>query len=361
MKSYVVVGLGYGDEGKGATVDFLCDHFKADCVVKYSGGHQAGHRVVVGGKEHVFAQYGAGAIAGVPTYLDRDFIIEPMAMLAEREALLKLGANVMMSINQACPVTTRYHRAFNRLSGAGSTCGLGVGATRFTDNMGIGLRVRDVFRGEMEEILRRIRSYLLAEAKAANQKCHQDEAFMEEMNVSPGRVASEIGGSLWDCMHKSACPESGTIVFEGSQGVLLDETYGDRYATYSTVTTRNAFEFPGFDRDNATVVGVMRTYVTRHGAGPFVPNEVQREDENNKINKWQGMMRQGQWGKTLYLALDIAKPDVLAVNHCDQQRPPHLSVPVLIEGLGPDRSDRVLTNAESQNYVRWRRTAPTAS
>ena len=344
MKSYVVVGLGYGDEGKGATVDFLCDQFKADYVVKYSGGHQAGHRVVVGDKQHVFSQYGSGAIAGVPTYLDRDFIIEPMAMAAERSALVKLGANVEIGINPNCPVTTRYHRAFNRLGGGGATCGLGIGATRVTDNIGIGLVHCELHHGvyRVEEKVRRIRSYLLSEAKRKDESCYTDEWFMNEMNVSPMQVAGELVEARLECHDTFEYPMSGTIVFEGSQGVLLDETYGDRFATYSTVTPRNAFEYPGFDRSNAVVVGVMRTYLTRHGDGPFASNAELCSDPNNQFNEWQGNMRRCQWSTTIRRSLSIAKPDVVAMNHCDEQPSPDVGCAVLVESTGPDRSDRVI-------------------
>lgn len=346
MKSYIVVGLGYGDEGKGATVDYLCDRLKADCVVKYSGGHQAGHRVVVGDKEHVFAQYGSGAISGVPTYLDRDFIIEPMAMAAEREALIKLDANVLLGIHPYCPVTTRYHRAYNRLGGGGATCGVGIGATRATDNIGIGLVCSDLgaWSCRTEDKVKRIRSYLLSEAKRRYPTCNMCDEFMEEMNVSPRSVTNELAEKLVDCYNILDRPASGTVVFEGSQGVLLDETYGDEMATYSTVTTRNAFEFPGVNRAKATVIGVMRTYLTRHGDGPFPTDSVEHSDPNNNRNKWQGGMRRAEWSDTLQRSLKIAKPDFLVVNHCDEQCLPDLDIPVLIKSFGPDRSARQILN-----------------
>lgn len=353
MKSFVVVGLGYGDEGKGATVDFLCDHYKAECVVKYSGGHQAGHRVVVGDKEHVFAQYGAGALAGCYTILDRDFIIEPMAMLEERKALEKLGGNTTLLIHPCCPITTRYHRAFNRLVskvvGGNNTCGLGVGATRSTANLGIGIEYKLGGVTPAQDAIHRLRSYLLAEAKRIEPECYEYELFMNEMNVSPREVAEEIVFALVDChaYRYGGEPLTGTVVFEGSQGVLLDETYGDiETSTYSTVTPRNAFEFPGFDRSQAKVIGVMRTYMTRHGRGEFpIPGKLTvPPDVNNTAGGFQGPMRYAEWGMShLYRSIRIAKPDVLAVNHTDiLPVPPYFGVDVAITGSGPSRADRKL-------------------
>lgn len=356
MKSFVVVGLGYGDEGKGATVDFLCHRFKVDCVVKYSGGHQAGHRVVVGDKEHVFSQYGSGALAGVPTYLDRDFIIEPMAMAAERAALRSLGANTQVHAHRCCPITTRYHRAINRLlSPSRSTCGVGVGATRLTDNLGIGLRVGHLSERNGLDVIYRLRSYLLAMAKRKDPKCYLDNEFMTQMSVTPAAVWEEIQqgsiGNLWEADEVDA---SSIVVFEGSQGVLLDETYGDEWATYSTVTPRNALEFPGYYPEQSMIIGVMRTYLTRHGRcnGEINWEEHDREDANNKWSRWQGPMRQTAWGKQLSRAKNIAKPDVLALNHLDERPDPlTFASPVLIEGRGPDRADRRLIDALLPEWV----------
>ena len=92
MKRAVIVqGLGFGDEGKGATVDFLTRELAADLVVRYCGGSQAGHNVVLpDGRRHVFAQFGAGTLAGAATYLGEQMIVNLPAMHKEAQHLLEM-------------------------------------------------------------------------------------------------------------------------------------------------------------------------------------------------------------------------------------------------------------------------------
>src|ERR1700759_5249193 len=92
MKRAVIVqGLGFGDEGKGATVDFLAREFAADLVVRYCGGSQAGHNVVLpGGRRHTFSQFGAGTLAGAATYLGEQVIVNLPAMHKEAAHLRQL-------------------------------------------------------------------------------------------------------------------------------------------------------------------------------------------------------------------------------------------------------------------------------
>src|SRR5919106_5585890 len=111
MKTAIItVGLGFGDEGKGATVDFLCRRHQADLVVRYSGGSQAGHNVELpDGRRHTFGQFGAGTLAGVPTYLGPRMIISPATLVPEAEHLRSLGVEqplAMISAHPGCLVST---------------------------------------------------------------------------------------------------------------------------------------------------------------------------------------------------------------------------------------------------------------
>ena len=372
VTSYCIVGLGYGDEGKGAVVDALCAKNNVACVVKYSGGHQAGHRVVVGDKDHVFSQYGAGSLAGAGTILGPEFIIEPMAMRKERNALDALGGNTTIHIHPDCPVTTRYHRAFNRLTESllnHGSCGVGVGATRWTDNLGIGVTYADLSERKclLEKKLRRLRSFLLAEATQAIGEVNSDHitstmgTYIREQML---KFEAEFDSSLSDVADELCfCPgeifqrfrySRNSVVFEGSQGVLLDEWYGDHpHTTWSTVTTRNAIEFAKeWVISPLKVVGVMRSYLTRHGAGGLGDERYRyvsdvtdpgKSDFNNKANKWQGRMRHISWDSgTLDRSISIAKPHLLAVNHLDCVEfgdVPHVDLPVIVEGYGVSRDD----------------------
>jgi adenylosuccinate synthase len=356
--SLIVVGLGYGDEGKGSIVDFLCSEFNIEYVVKYSGGHQAGHRVVVGDKEHVFSQYGAGALAGVPTILDREFIIEPLAMRAECKALGNLGACIELYIHEECPVTTPYHRAFCRVREAivrHGSCGVGIGATRQTDILGIGMTYKDFWsRGDTSPAiskLRRLRSYFLSEAAtlgSGGEQKYWDE-FSDQFNRNPVQVYDEMRSAFPPATAASVVQQrQARIVFEGSQGVLLDELYGQHpHTTWSTVTPRNALEYPFVDRADAVVIGVMRTYLTRHGRGWIgsqFSGENCNDDPNNQVNDWQGQLRRTSWeANVLKHALYAAKPDCIAMNHMDKDELPDSLgdlPPVAICGYGARRSEK---------------------
>ncbi|WP_280342182.1 adenylosuccinate synthetase, partial [Nocardia neocaledoniensis] len=137
----VVVDLGFGDAGKGATVDWLCAP-EADlgvaAVVRFNGGAQAAHNVVADGRHHTFAQFGAGTFHGVPTLLSRHMLVEPMALAAESERLAALGVRDplgLLAIDGRALLTTPIHIAANRAredargSSRHGSCGRGIGET----------------------------------------------------------------------------------------------------------------------------------------------------------------------------------------------------------------------------------------
>src|ERR1700731_3720716 len=113
-RAIVTVGMGFGDEGKGATVDFLCRPHGADLVVRYCGGSQAGHNVQLpDGRRHTFSQFGAGTLAAVPTpprtYLASPVIIDPLALTREAQHLAELGVQdpaQLLTIHPRCLVAT---------------------------------------------------------------------------------------------------------------------------------------------------------------------------------------------------------------------------------------------------------------
>src|SRR5262249_13333908 len=121
-RAIITVGLGFGDEGKGATVDYLARHQGADLVVRYCGGSQAGHNVQLpAGRRHTFAQFGAGTLARpdrrVRTYLGPNVVIDPPALLREAAHLAELGVENplgLLSVHPRCLVTTVWHRALNQ-------------------------------------------------------------------------------------------------------------------------------------------------------------------------------------------------------------------------------------------------------
>src|SRR5438874_450628 len=117
-RAIITVGLGFGDEGKGATVDYLTRQYEADLVIRYCGGSQAGHNVqLTDGRRHTFSQFGAGTLATDPrprTYLGPNVVIDPPALVREAEHLAELGVAhpmSLVSVHPHCLVVTFWHRS----------------------------------------------------------------------------------------------------------------------------------------------------------------------------------------------------------------------------------------------------------
>ena len=133
MRTQIVLGTFFGAEGKGSTVQWLCkqaiDRGEKPIVVRFSGGQQAGHRIITNGIEHVCSSFGSGVLLGVPTYLDRNVIIDPICMYEEYQQLVAKGITPVIYINDNCRITTPYDVNANvndsKVLGHGS-CGMGI-------------------------------------------------------------------------------------------------------------------------------------------------------------------------------------------------------------------------------------------
>lgn len=337
----ITVGLGFGDEGKGATVDALARRLDADLVVRYCGGSQAGHNVELpDGRRHTFSQFGAGSLAPrrPRTYLGPNVIIDPLALVREADHLAELGVAdplSLLAVHPRCLVTTFWHRSLNRLRelsrGAArhGSCGQGIGeARRYWLEYGqdavfaADLRAPDVLRHKLEMLRQRA----LIDLQAFVAQVPADglrEAGVGE--VSAEAAARDLGRALPPAVTLSAeVPSCTTAVFEGAQGVLLDEYHGFHpNTTWSTVTAHHAWELAQ-DAEAVCVLGLTRAYSTRHGAGPmpsFDDALTQRlRDPGNPHNDWQGTLRCGWLDLPLlrYAAAATGPLDGLVVNHLDQ-------------------------------------------
>lgn len=333
MVHSVIVGLGFGDEGKGRIVDYLCATNDIKAVIRFSGGAQAAHNVITpDGRHHTFAQFGSGTFHGVPTYLSRYMMVNPFNLMREYEALTaKVDFDPLerLFVSHASPIITPYHRRANQLreiargGNRHGSCGQGIGETRSLELDGIVLRASWMRDWSMtSDILTQI--------------YHQyTEEFGDDFTGSvdePDEIAKQyliISGKLnyfWDT-DLDLVLDSGDCVFEGSQGVLLDEWYGFHpYTTWSTTTPENALKILG-DRESK-VIGVTRSYQTRHGAGPF-PTEVEPEmdeshpEPHNGTGVYQGTWRRGLLDLTLlsYAVRCCERIDAIAVTHLDRLTP----------------------------------------
>lgn len=348
-RAWIVVDLGFGDSGKGTTTDALVRRTGAKWVVRYNGGAQAGHNVVTDdGRHHTFSQFGSGTfVAATRTYLAPKVIVHPSALLFEAKRLGDLGiGNAMerLRIAEACRITTPFHQAAGRIrelsrgSAAHGTCGVGVGET-----------VRDALEHETdllraadlqvaaEQVLakmERIRQRLLSSLPTTtceDERANDEWALLRDSSVSkrwldliePVRERVAIVSDT--DMHAELASEE-ELVFEGAQGVLLDEWYGFHpHTTWSTCTSEWAEEWIRRARLRHTVVrlGILRTYATRHGQGPLPSEcpEIQPRllEPHNDHEGWQGEFRVG-WPDPVLSRYAIAANggiDALALTHLD--------------------------------------------
>jgi adenylosuccinate synthase len=368
-RAFLVAGLAFGDEGKGATVDFLTAAFDAGLVVRYNGGSQAAHNVVTpDGRWHPFQQFGAGSFhPSVRTHLSRFMLINPMNMVREAEHLVSLRVTdpfPRTTVDEQALIITPYHRELNRIlrqpQGINdhTSCGQGIGTCR---EMHLAFGDRVLFAGDLrnrgitETKLRFIRNAALATLKIRNLRV--PELFNGDSLVD----------HCWNCYRDwpvqivapdyLASVQADTVIFEGAQGVLLDETHGEPgFNTWTDTTFRNAETLlcqAGFVGERIRV-GVVRSYYTRHGAGPFPTEDAALDfpEPHQDQDGFQGPFRRGHFSLRLFKrALDIVGGvDWLSIGHLDQQEFPVLNEawPTygcgdgLIEGHGPTHLDRRL-------------------
>lgn len=339
-KANVVVGLGFGDEGKGAIVDFLCRKFSKKVVVRFNGGSQAAHNVVSPNNvHHCFAQVGAGSlISEVKTYLSQFMYIDPLNIKSEIEVLQsKVEHDVWRNlfINENCFIITPYHWRINRLREISrghkrhGSCGKGVGET-VLDSYLYGTQVLQIKDLSDEKIIRKKLNFIrllkldiLEEWLIAGKITEKDiekfydanylESLINDYLKFYQRVQVVKNDFLDDYKNEE-------IVFEGAQGVLLDPEIGFfPHVTKTRTTTLNAERLI----ENLEVVGILRAYQTRHGFGPMPTINFslmeKLPDKHNKNNEWQSVFKVGWLDLVLTkYSLNNQPVDYLALTNIDR-------------------------------------------
>jgi adenylosuccinate synthase len=373
-RAILVIDLAFGDCGKGTVVDYLTRRCGAHTVVRFNGGPQAGHNVVTpDGRHHTFSQFGSGSfVPGVRTLLSRFMLIEPYALFNEAAHLAEMGvadALGRLLIDADCPVITPAHQAANRLreiargDDAHGTCGVGAGevmadlaanpdvmlhARHLGDRAVVIKKLRalcDLKGDQCREVLTPLRNHRRA---AQSIETLTDRSWIEvaaDNYAELTRRAAIIGLSEV----RAALRAPGAVIFEGAQGVLLDESYGFHpHTTWSTTTFANAqalLDEAGYNRPR-TRIGVLRTYFTRHGPGPFVTEDDALRpalpEPHNGDAGWQGRFRVGPFDAVAarYALAVAGGVDALAVTHLDrlQQLPPRVCTAYReAAGAGPVR------------------------
>ncbi|MDH5327763.1 MAG: adenylosuccinate synthase [Gammaproteobacteria bacterium] len=281
-KNVVVIGTQWGDEGKGKVVDLLTD--RAGAVVRFQGGHNAGHTLVINGEKTILHLIPSGILRdNVQCYIGNGVVVDPKALVEEIEMLEQRQVPVMsrLKISEACPLILPYHVALDhareiaRGKSAIGTTGRGIGPAYEDKVSRRGLRVGDMlhrerFAAKLGEVLDyhnfALQNYYKVEA-VDFQKVLDDTLALAE-RISP--LVADVPEDLYQMQQRGE-----GILFEGAQGALLDIDHGTYpYVTSSNTTAGNAATGSGvgparFDY----ILGITKAYTTRVGSGPF-PTEL---------------------------------------------------------------------------------------
>ena len=315
----VVIGSNYGDEGKGLVVNSLTRLFPSNttAVVRFNGGAQAGHTVQLeSGHRHVFSHFGSGALSGAATILSKHFIINPRVYHHESLELSRIRNDLHMDyppvyVSGNCRVTmptdvwvNRYIETIRGTDRHGS-CGIGINetVTRYdtTEAPSLGQLRGWSPRHIMEYIDDLKNGYVLERLEQAGVIIDGDIIARLTHEILTTQYVNSLMAFMWDDDDIRIMPDSKLytdyphLVFEGAQGLLLDEHTGEfPYVTRSSTGLTNVMDTAPLDRP-LNVWYVTRAYLTRHGAGPLVGEDPsigsQVTDLTNKPNDWQGSLR----------------------------------------------------------------------
>lgn len=324
----VVIGANFGDEGKGLITDYYAaPHGENALVVRYNGGAQAGHTVVTpDGKRHVFSHFGSGSFAGAHSFLSHFFVCNPILFLKEYNLLRGKTAVPPVHVDGRAPVTTPYDMMINQIAeeargnGRHGSCGMGFGETiERNSNSGFAVVYADLTDKPMlKKKLAHIRDNWVPQRLKALGITALPDKWKERLSSSavPENFIVDIGQFLQATQLAGQGFLAGTrqhIVFEGAQGLLLDQERGwFPHVTRSHTGIKNVLVLAAEARLGALdVTYITRAYATRHGAGPL-PHELPQppypriKDDTNVTNDWQGTLRFG-WLDADLLATSIAK------------------------------------------------------
>ncbi|MDX8399579.1 MAG: adenylosuccinate synthase [Gallionellaceae bacterium] len=294
FKNVVVIGTQWGDEGKGKIVDWLTDHSQG--VVRFQGGHNAGHTLVIGGKKTVLHLIPSGILRDhVMCYIGNGVVLSPAALLKEMDMLDAAGINVYdrLRISEACPLILPYHEAIDKArelaKGAAKigTTGRGIGPAYEDKVARRAIRLQDLFFRErfaakLGEVLDYhnfvLKNYFNAPTVDFQQTL--DDALALGERIKP--LVMDVPRALFESNKAGQ-----NLLFEGAQGTLLDIDHG----TYPFVTSSNCISGAACAGAGVGpqalhyVLGITKAYTTRVGAGPF-PTElydaVDKQDPNGK-------------------------------------------------------------------------------
>ncbi|MCD6593845.1 adenylosuccinate synthase [Candidatus Bathyarchaeota archaeon] len=296
MPGIVIVGTQWGDEAKGKVTDFLAKD--ADCVVRYNGGANAGHTVVVDGKTYKFHLIPSGVLRGKKVYIGNGVVVDPDVLVDELENLKREGFNPNLRISDRAHVVFNFHKIEDglqeRLKGnlrAGTTK-RGIGPAYSDKTARFGIRIADLLNKEILksklDLLVSFKQKVICQVYGENIRLDKNEILEKALQFGQyiSDLVCDVSAEINDALDRGE-----TVIFEGAQGTLLDIDHGlYPYGTSSSTIAGGACIGVGVGPKRIDkVIGVMKAYISRVGTGP-VPTELKDKvgDRIREVGKEYG-------------------------------------------------------------------------
>lgn len=285
MPAIVLIGAQWGDEGKGKATDLLAE--RIDYVVKFNGGNNAGHTVVIGDEKYALHLLPSGILTpGVTPIISNGVVIDISVLFAELDALNSRGIDTSrLRVSANAHVITDYHRTLDKVTERFlgkrqiGTTGRGIGPTYADKINRVGIRIQDIFdegilRQKVESALE-VKNHLLV--KIYNRRAINADAVIEELLSYRERLAPMVADTALEL--NQALDANKVVLFEGGQATMLDIDHGTYpFVTSSNATAGGASTGSGIGPNKIErVIAVIKAYTTRVGSGPF-PTELLDDD-----------------------------------------------------------------------------------
>ena len=344
--AHVVIGMNYGDEGKGLMVDYLVSQYGGS-VVRFNGSAQAGHTVVTPEDDrHVFHHFGSGTFLGTPTILNRNFLVHPMLYRDEYAELRGFKPVVMCSDD--CLVITPFDVLVNQARESSvkhGSCGVGV-YDAINRSKQLPIRVGDLklwskerLRSELEIVVCWARSIVLAHGYP----------YSDVFNYANEIIDRFIDDCKFFVDTLSPFKEPDHVIFEGAQGLLLDQEYGVMPHCTPTACGLENICLNLLQFEKVEVIYVTRSYLTRHGNGPLEGEyDLGLTDKTNVSHEYQGNFRYATLNHTgpylddFYTYRNLNAKLEVAVTHLDEYD----------DGLWVALNPKYMSYGETRNTVK---------
>lgn len=332
MKADVVIGAGFGDEGKGLMTDYLASQYDESIVIRFNGGAQAGHTVVTpDGQGHIFSHFGSGSYNNSHTYLSQFFIVNPILFFKEALSFEITGVRFpKVMIHPDAMVSTPFDMMLNQIMAKENSCGCGINETILRHNAGFAISARNFKSPDwvLKDLLNEIRDVYFT-ARLEQLGITLNDEYMEFFygkNIITNWIEEVREMDKFVSIGRLK-PTKTPLIFEGAQGLLLDNDFDVEFGTPTKTGLPNVITLAKeLNIDTLDVNYMVRAYLTRHGGGRFDAEDklLSYDDITNKTNKYQGGLRFGRFDQNLITAvIELDKPDFpttrrLVVTHIDQ-------------------------------------------